>query len=88
MSFIIDRPKKEFKRLIPEDGQPKREPVFPHHGYAYPLFNHFRDLQKEKYQIIDELPPDTHCAEGYILIRDDRNYSVFYGKNNFKIEQG
>lgn len=58
------------------------------YGKAIPVFNHFRDLKKPEYEILDELPPDKNSSEGYVLIRDDKSYSVFYSKENFKIKQG
>jgi len=65
------------------------ELVFCGYGKAIPNFNHWIGLTPGKeYDILDELPPDKECQFGYVLIRDDRNYSIFYGKDNFVIKQG
>lgn len=82
LNSYSDNYKQEKKIAIAEGVIPKG------FGKAIPTFNHFRDLQQSEYLILDELQPDQESNEGYVLIKNDRNYSVFYSKENFRIIQG
>jgi hypothetical protein len=58
------------------------------HGYAEAYYNGYRDFTSgKKYPILDILPSDKHTEfqYDYILLRNDRNYTSFYSKENFKI---
>ena len=77
----------EYSTFYKHEKKELPEPVIVNYGYAIPLRNDYQHLQKERYEIIDEQPPDKDCEYGYILIRMDNNYMSFFGKDNFRLIQ-